>query len=502
MDPYQDLSAWNLGGPPSGRSPYPPTGVQPGAYPGESLPYPGGGGYFPDPGSGFPPCPAVYPEPVMFPAHNYPSSYGTYANEFPPPSTATSGISATSGYDYRPAGGPNPAASGYPMCPPNTSGMGSGMGIGIELKPPSDVFGHVSSPSWQPPAAFNSSRTEFHPLGEQVMAGAFGGTSTYSHCSDDVDVFAPTLKPYLNFDPVHDCERLRKAMKGAGTDEKTIIDIMGHRSWEQRTKIVLQFKTMYGKDLLKEFRSELSGHFYECVEALCYSPTDLDAMQLRKAMKGAGTDESALIEILCSRSNEQIKRIKEAFARMYPGRNLEKDVASETSGHFRRMLISLLQANRDESKTVDQAVARRDAEELYRAGEKRLGTDESTFNKILASRSFPHLRAVFDEYSKVSRKDIEQALKSEMSADLLRSMLAVVRCIRNKPKYFAYALKNAMKGAGTRDRALIRLVVSRCEIDMAKIKEEFQKENGKSLESWITGDTSGDYRKLLLALVT
>ncbi|TGZ63448.1 hypothetical protein CRM22_006903 [Opisthorchis felineus] len=502
MDPYQDFSAWNLGGLPSGRSPYPPTGVQPGGYPGEALPYPGGGGPFPDPGSGFLPPPAVCPEPLMFPAHNYPSSYGTCANEFPPLSTATFETSASSRYNYHPAGGLTPATSDYPVFPPNTSGMGSGMGIGTELKLPSDGFGHVSSPSWHPPTGFNSSRTGFHPLGEQVVTGASGGMSTYSHCSNDVDVFAPTLKPCLDFDAVHDCERLRKAMKGAGTDEKTIIDIMGHRSWEQRTKIVLQFKTMYGKDLLKEFKSELSGHFYDCVEALCYSPTDFDAMQLRKAMKGAGTDESALIEILCSRTNEQIKRIKEAFARMYPGRNLERDVASETSGHFRRMMISLLQANRDESKTVDQAAARRDAEELYRAGEKRLGTDESTFNKILASRSFPHLRAVFDEYSKVGRKDIEQALKSEMSGDLLRSMLAVVRCIRNKPKFFAYALKNAMKGAGTRDRALIRLVVSRCEIDMAKIKEEFQKENGKSLESWITDDTSGDYRKLLLALVT
>lgn len=104
-------------------------------------------------------------------------------------------------------------------------------------------------------------------------------------------------------------------MKGLGTDEKAIIEIMGRRSFEQRTKIVLQFKTMYGKDLIKEFKSELSGHFYECVEALCYSPEDFDAMQLRKAVKGAGTDEDALIEILCSRTNEQIRKVKEAYKR-------------------------------------------------------------------------------------------------------------------------------------------------------------------------------------------
>ncbi|KER18336.1 hypothetical protein T265_16131, partial [Opisthorchis viverrini] len=66
--------------------------------------------------------------------------------------------------------------------------MGSGMGMGRELKPPSDGFGYASSPSWNPSAGFNSSRAEFHPLGEQVVTGASGGTSIYSHYSDDIDV--------------------------------------------------------------------------------------------------------------------------------------------------------------------------------------------------------------------------------------------------------------------------------------------------------------------------
>ena len=62
----------------------------------------------------------------------------------------------------------------------------------------------------------------------------------------------------------------------------------------------------------------------------------------------------------------------------------------------------LLQGAREESDVVDADKAEREARELYEAGEKQWGTDESKFNQILALRSFPQLRATFDAYVKVS----------------------------------------------------------------------------------------------------
>ena len=47
------------------------------------------------------------------------------------------------------------------------------------------------------------------------------------------------------------------------------------------------------------------------------------------------------------------------------------------------------------------------------------------FTQILASRSYSHLRAVFDEYPKFSKHEIETAIKKEMSGDLERAMLAI-----------------------------------------------------------------------------
>ncbi|CAH8545205.1 unnamed protein product [Schistosoma mattheei] len=299
----------------------------------------------------------------------------------------------------------------------------------------------------------------------------------------------PTLKPSAKFDVDKDCEQLHQAMAGMGTNEKSLIEVMGHRSSEQRVTITQKYKSI------------IKWKFYDCMEALCYSPVEFDARELRRSMKGAGTDEDALIEILCSRTNAQIKQIKETYSKIFPNRDLENDVKSDTSRHFKRVCVALLQGDRDESLKVDMELVRKDAENLYRAGEQKLGTDESRFVQILISRSFAHLRLLFEEYSTIGKKNIEDTLKSEMHGDTLRAFLSIVSCIKNKPKYFAEKLEKSMKRLGTDNRTLIRIIVSRCEVDLGIIKKEFSSLTGKTLESYIHDETSGDLRLILLALV-
>lgn len=310
----------------------------------------------------------------------------------------------------------------------------------------------------------------------------------------------PTIKAAENFNAENDCEVLRTAMKGLGTDEKAIINVLGFRDNAQRLEIVKSYKTMIGKDLIEELKGELSGGLKKLCIGLCMSPADFDAMNLNKAIKGLGTDEQVLVEIICTRSNEQIKAFKEAYKRLFT-KELEADVAGDTSGHFKRLLISLLQANRDESKEFDRNKAKQDALALVEAGEKKWGTDESRFNVILVSRSYAQLRATFQEYAKAANKDIEDTLKSEMSGDLLKGMLAIVRCIRNKSSHFCDELYKSMKGLGTDDDTLCRILVSRCQVDMVQIKEEFQRKYKQTLGMFISDDVSGDYRDLCLALI-
>lgn len=313
--------------------------------------------------------------------------------------------------------------------------------------------------------------------------------------------FEGTLKPYHQFNAEADCNALRKAMKGLGTDEQAIINVLGYRNSFQRAEIKVMYKTCFGKDLSHELASEISGHFNKICQDLLLQAPYYDATELKNAMKGAGTTERTLIEILCSRNNAQIAQLKEAYLKLYPGKNLENDLESETSGHFKRLLVSLVQGHRNENQYVDVQAAQADARRLYEAGENKLGTDESMFNQILCTRSESQLNAIFNEYHKLSKKSIEDSIKSEMSGDVCEGFLAVVRCAQNKPAYFAKALHDCMAGAGTRDDDLCRIIITRCEIDMVQIKQEFVRLYGKTLASFLKGDTSGDYKKILLALI-
>ncbi|OAF65036.1 hypothetical protein A3Q56_07249, partial [Intoshia linei] len=295
---------------------------------------------------------------------------------------------------------------------------------------------------------------------------------------------AGTLKSWECFNSERDAELLRTSMKGIGTDEKQIINIMGYRSFDQRAEVVEMFKTLFGKDLIKELEGELSGNFETICTALCLRPAELDAKYIYDSIKGLGTDEDCLTEILCTRTNKQIKVIKEVYEKKYKNK-LESDVKEDTSGCYRKVLLSQVAANRIENPEFDRTAAKNDAKKLYSAGEEKWGTDESAFINILCKRSFPHLRAVFEEYTTVSKKNMLEAIDSEFSKDIKTALKTVVRVIQNKPAYFAYKLNKAIKGMGTDDDALVRIVISRCEIDMVQIMDSFQTQFNEPLSKWI-----------------
>ncbi len=295
-----------------------------------------------------------------------------------------------------------------------------------------------------------------------------------------------------------DAEALRKAMKGFGTDEAALIKICANRTNAQRQRIKHDYKALYGRDLIADLKSELHGKFEDAMIALFTEPIEYDCDELRGAMKGAGTNEDTLIEIIASRSKSQIMAIKQKYKEKF-NRDLEEDVKKETSGTLRHLLISLLQGSRREAPANPNQMAAV-AQEIYKAGEAKLGTDESVFNKYFCTLSPHELACMAQQYHKLTGHTILQAIDKEFHGDSKKALRTIVYATLSPSEYFATRVNDAIKGWGTKDHLLIRVLITRDEVDMPQIKQYYKQLYGKDMVAAVKSNISGDYQKLMIEL--
>ena len=297
----------------------------------------------------------------------------------------------------------------------------------------------------------------------------------------------------------NDAETLRNAMKGFGTDEATLIKVVANRTSRQRQIIKEQYKQAFGRDLISDLKSELHGKMEDAFIALFTNPVEYDADALRDAMHGAGTNEDTLIEIIASRNNEQLAAIKQCYNTKYQ-RDLEDDIKKETHGTLEHILITLLQGKRSVNTYPDQNACAAIAKEILNAGEAKLGTDESVFNKYFVSLSPIEMACVAQHYHKLTGHTILEAIEKEFVGDSKKAFKSIVYATLSPSEYFATRVHDALKGLGTKDTLLIRILVSRDEIDMPQIKQYYKQLYGKDMVEAIKSDISGDYEKLMVEL--
>ena len=299
-----------------------------------------------------------------------------------------------------------------------------------------------------------------------------------------------------------DCQMLRAAMKGLGTDEKAIINILTSRSNAHRYMLKQRYKTLLGRDLVKDLKSELSGNFENVCIALLDSPYELDCRSLYEAMDRIGTNEATLIEIVATRPPHQLYQDKILFQQLY-GKDLVRYVESETSGHFRKVLVAMLQCQRHEfDYPINEAELRIDAQRLYQAGEGRWGTDESVFTHIFSTRSPAEIAVIAGMYKAMSGHDLYDTLKREFSGNVEKLLKAIFYASINPPEWFATRVRNALEDYGTKDKQLIRIIVSRAEIDLRQIQQCYRRLYGRDMIADIRNDTSGDYKRILTEICT
>lgn len=304
-----------------------------------------------------------------------------------------------------------------------------------------------------------------------------------------------TIRPALPFDPYKDALQIHKALEMKNVDVMMIVKILTDRTNTQRQSIAAAYKTLAQKDVSVTLKKAVSGGLQELLISLTMTPARFQAFRLRQAMEGLGTDEEALLEVLCTQTADQLRNITIAYHEDY-GRNLENDLISETSKDFTKLVLALLKKEElNKRDSIDIQMIYQDVKTLSHSLASKKA-DALPWIQVLTSRSPDHLKKVFCKLEDQNEEQVDKIIQKRFSGDVRLGLHALVCSIQNTQLYLAQRLHSCMK----KNSVVGGIMVGRSEQDLLGVRVEFLKLNNLSLYSTIQKEFKGDLQLALLAL--
>jgi hypothetical protein len=326
---------------------------------------------------------------------------------------------------------------------------------------------------------------EPEPEMTEPQAAAAGGV--------DLAALKDELDQTLDFIAGLDAQNVKEACEGFGTDDNALTEILCGRSKYQIAKINEAYKLKFGTTLLDEVKSECSGDYLQFLNQMIAGRTEADADALFKAMDGIGTTERVLTEIIVTRSNADLRVLQARYREKFD-RPLIDHVKSEVSGKYEDFLVQCLKCERNEGGTPDPALAKKQVAALNKAA-KGWGCDESAFIDILGKASEVQTDLIEAEYEKQSGKSLKKLIKDEMSGDLESAMLLRLESPLDAA---VYLLRGAMKGMGTNEDVIARVIGGANKDEVQQIHARFDARYTRSLTADLKDELSGNLEKAVL----
>jgi len=304
----------------------------------------------------------------------------------------------------------------------------------------------------------------------------------------------------------NDIEALRKAMKGMGCDERTLIRTLcqsKYRNPYDMAQLVRDYNARFMRSLASDIESETRGSLETVLLGLIRGPLAQDAHVLSGALNRAGTDEEALMDVLLCRSNADVRAITAAYERLV-GRSLLHDIKDDVDDKMYRLYSMVLAATRAEDAApviphdVDAKVT-----ELQRVTEGQFGANAVVVAQILTSCNDAQVRAIDDGYKRKYHRSLQDVIEKEFSGDFEDILLRILGNARNRGAMDAIRLKEPIMKTLRKDKLLInRVLALYWDPDrMEKAKKACYERYRVSLAADLKNALSGDYEDAMLALV-
>jgi hypothetical protein len=281
--------------------------------------------------------------------------------------------------------------------------------------------------------------------------------------------------------------------------EEAIIKVVENSNLEKRLQICLYYSETYGKSLYSELKTKLSGHFKALAIHLFIHPITFYAKLLKKGLKSFGGDEDIILEALSFPNKEEMNQIESCF-KTETGKDLIQEIEKNFSGVLKKNLINLISTPRGESHTPNPNKCEKLADLLISVGEGNWAGNDDIFKEVFIKSSGEELILIGRFYYKKTGKNMLDIIEKKITG---KNKILLKEVLYNNiipQELYAEKIYNSIKGLGTNNSLLARVLVLRHEIDMDEINEFYKDKYKKEMKDDIIGDTSGYFQKLCLLL--
>ncbi|KAI1720706.1 annexin domain-containing protein [Ditylenchus destructor] len=315
-----------------------------------------------------------------------------------------------------------------------------------------------------------------------------------------------------DFRPEEASKSLRLALSGGiQSNDKAIINVMLAHNNFQRQKIAAAYEGMYNRKLAEDIEEEAGGYFLDAVLALIQPAHIYSTRTLYYAISGRTYSRSIAVDIALTSTAPQLKVLRDTYQSEFRIA-LERDVNVKVEGLFGKMLLQLLMRGKDFEVDVDVELAERQVELLHASGGvEEIGRNLDLFTRLFGSQGLNQIRTFLERYDshamnvdgEIRGKDFESVIRKNVNihSDVKQMLLLFVRISRNMQLYFAEKLHEAISGTRPDHSSIIRILVSRSEIDLHDICDEYKRKYGHHVVFDLQNTCSGDFLRLLNQLV-
>ena len=293
---------------------------------------------------------------------------------------------------------------------------------------------------------------------------------------------------------------------------------------EERQIIRSYYKKSYNHPIQKDIKDQLKEDYSllgEIMIDMFDTPYEYDARELRKAFQDNLVDEDIIIEIFSSRPKEHLNTVDLAYKKFY-NVSLKEEIKNQLSPLFANYLLLLMDTDRAEEQTLSGDEAYALADELISNGPKVYAEKIELYKKLFVEKSRIDLILVSRAYYEKTEKCLIEIIvedkinptslyneKADMEINInknIKLIRTLLFTVITPAEYFSKNIIKSLKNYNTDIHTLIRILITRREIDTDAINEYYTKETNNDLKNDIENEkTITSYPhvgKILLSLAS